>query len=106
MKLRYLLFSKVEIPGKWRQNLPAFGHQVSLGQSNTVILCPSLTSHSELSVKELEAAGISTTTIRVAMGDEDPRQLIGHLIRVAELVIDPTQPGFSQRFMQIGRAHV
>lgn len=78
---------------------PAFGHQVSLGQSNTVILCPSLTSHSELSAKELEAAGISATTIRVAMGDEDPRQLIGHLVRVAELVIDPVKPGFSQQFM-------
>lgn len=78
---------------------PAFGHQVSLGQSNTVILCPSLTSHSELSGPELAAAGISPTTIRIAVGDEDPRQLIGHLLRVAELVLDASKNGFSRGFM-------
>jgi cystathionine beta-lyase/cystathionine gamma-synthase len=79
---------------------PAFGHQVSLGQCNTVVLCPALTSHSEMSVKELYAAGISPTTIRIALGDEDPRHLIAHLLRLTELVIDPIRPGFSAKFMR------
>ena len=79
---------------------PAFGHQVSLGQSNTVVLCPALTSHSEMALAELRDAGISTTTIRIAVGDEDPRQLIAHFIRVVELIIDPLQPGFSGGFMK------
>jgi O-acetylhomoserine/O-acetylserine sulfhydrylase-like pyridoxal-dependent enzyme len=78
---------------------PAFGHQVSLGQSNTVVLCPALTSHSEMGPEELRRAGISPTTIRIALGDEDPRQLIAHFIRVSELVIDPGHPGFSDAFM-------
>jgi len=78
---------------------PAFGHQVSLGQSNTVVLCPALTSHSEMAPEELRQAGISPTTIRIALGDEDPRQLIAHFIRVSELVIDPGHPGFSDAFM-------
>lgn len=78
---------------------PAFGHQVSLGQCNTVVLCPALTSHSEMSDEELREAGISRTTIRIAVGDEDPRQLINHLVQTAELVIDPVQSGFSQKFM-------
>jgi cystathionine beta-lyase/cystathionine gamma-synthase len=77
---------------------PAFGHQVSLGQSNTVILCPALSSHSEMSPDELRQAGISPTTIRIALGDEDPRQLIAHFIRAAQLVIDPVRPGFSTSF--------
>src|SRR6185436_16900814 len=68
---------------------PAFGHQVSLGQSNTVILCPGLTSHSEMGPQELRDAGITATTIRIAVGDEDPRQLIAHLLQVAQLIIDP-----------------
>src|SRR5262249_18296712 len=68
---------------------PAFGHQVSLGQSNTVVLCPALTSHSEMRPEDLRQAGISPTTIRIAVGDEDPRQLIAHFIRTAELVINP-----------------
>src|SRR6266581_6685420 len=78
---------------------PAFGHQVSLGQSNTVVLCPALTSHSEMKPEELRQAGISPTTIRIAVGDEDPRQLIAHFIRTAELVIDPARPEFSSAFM-------
>src|SRR5205085_4294931 len=78
---------------------PAFGHQVSLGQSNTVVLCPALTSHSEMGSDELREAGISPTTIRIALGDEDPRQLIAHFIRVSELVLDPVRPAFADAFM-------
>ncbi len=78
---------------------PAFGHQVSLGQCNTVVLCPAMTSHSELGPEELAAAGIAPTTIRLAIGDEDPRHLIAHFVRVAELVVDPVRPGFSKKFM-------
>lgn len=78
---------------------PAFGHQVSLGQSNTVVLCPALTSHSEMNAEELRNANITLTTIRVAIGDEDPRQLAAHFVRTAQLVLDPSVPGFSARFM-------
>jgi len=78
---------------------PAFGHQVSLGQCNTVVLCPALTSHSEMNADELRAAGIAPTTIRIAVGDEDPRLLIAHFLRLSELVLDATRPGFSKQFM-------
>jgi O-acetylhomoserine (thiol)-lyase len=77
---------------------PAFGLQVSLGQVNTVVLCPALTSHSELSSEALGAAGISPTTIRIAVGDEDPRALLAHFVRASELALDPAQPGFSAGF--------
>ena len=77
---------------------PAFGLQVSLGQTNTVVLCPALTSHSELGADALAAAGISPTTIRIAVGDEDPRTLLAHFIRAAELALDPIRPGFSAAF--------
>jgi O-acetylhomoserine/O-acetylserine sulfhydrylase-like pyridoxal-dependent enzyme len=77
---------------------PAFGLQVSLGQINTVVLCPAQTSHSELSAEALAAAGISPTTIRIAVGDEDPRALLAHFQRAAELALDPVSPGFSKRF--------
>jgi O-acetylhomoserine/O-acetylserine sulfhydrylase-like pyridoxal-dependent enzyme len=79
---------------------PAFGHQVSLGQSNTVVLCPALTSHSEMSAEDLRRAGIAPSTIRIAVGDEDPRQLIAHFIRTTELVINPERPAFTEAFMK------
>ena len=81
---------------------PAFGLQVSLGQVNTVVLCPALTSHSELSEQALHEAGITPTTIRIAVGDEDPRTLIAHFARVAELALEPVRPGFLAGLMGPG----
>lgn len=78
---------------------PVFGHQVSLGQSNTVVLCPALTSHSEMSPVKLQEAGITSTTIRVSVGIEDPRQLMAHFAQVCKLIVDPQYPGFSDGLM-------
>ncbi|MGB8327735.1 MAG: PLP-dependent transferase, partial [Steroidobacteraceae bacterium] len=77
---------------------PAFSLQVSLGQTNTLVLCPGLTSHSELSAEALREAGITATTIRIAVGDEDPRTLLAHFMRAAELAIEPARPGFLRMF--------
>jgi cystathionine beta-lyase/cystathionine gamma-synthase len=78
---------------------PAFDHMISLGQSNTIISCPALTTHSELSEAALAEAGIRPTTIRFAVGDEDPKDLIAHFLASARLMLDPISPGFSERFM-------
>ncbi len=78
---------------------PMFGHMVSLGQSNTLVLCPALTSHSELGAEALKEAGITPTTIRISVGDESPRELIGDFLEAARAAIDPAIPGFSGRFM-------
>lgn len=78
---------------------PAFGHQVSIGQTNTIILCPALTSHSELSKEEQVKAQIFTTTMRIAMGTDNVKALIAHFIHAVKLHIDPVLPGFSGEFM-------
>jgi O-acetylhomoserine/O-acetylserine sulfhydrylase-like pyridoxal-dependent enzyme len=78
---------------------PMFGHMVSLGQSNTLVLCPALTSHSELGREALREAGITPTTIRIAVGDESPRELIGDFLEAARSAIDAALPGFSRKFM-------
>jgi O-acetylhomoserine (thiol)-lyase len=77
---------------------PTFGHMISLGQSNTIVSCPALTTHSELDEVALAAAGMTPTTIRFAVGDEDVYDLIRHLVDVAHLTIDPELPGFSAGF--------
>ncbi|BCR04243.1 hypothetical protein DESUT3_13120 [Desulfuromonas versatilis] len=77
---------------------PAVGLQVSLGQTNTIALCPALTSHSELSAQALAEAGIAPTTIRISVGLEDPRVLIAHFLKAAELTIEPAVPGFCAGF--------
>jgi O-acetylhomoserine (thiol)-lyase len=77
---------------------PAFSHMISLGQSNTIVSCPALTTHSELDDAALRDAGITPTTIRFAMGDEDPLELMDHFVDAAKLAIDPESPGFSAQF--------
>jgi len=77
---------------------PAFDHMISLGQSNTIVSCPALTTHSELNNSALLAADLTPTTIRLAVGDEDPLDLIRHLVKVAQTCIDPLVPGFSKMF--------
>ncbi len=77
---------------------PTFGHMISLGQSNTIISCPALTTHSELPPEELARTGIEATTIRFAVGDEDPRDLLLHLVETARMTIDRVVPGFADRF--------
>jgi cystathionine beta-lyase/cystathionine gamma-synthase len=79
---------------------PMFGHMVSLGQSNTLVLCPALTSHSELDANALKEAGITPTTIRIAVGDEAPRELIGDFLTAVRNSLDHDLPGFSKKFAQ------
>ena len=77
---------------------PTIGLQVSLGQCNTIMLCPGLTSHSELSAEEQAECGISATTMRISVGLEDPRTLIAHMQQAAAIAIDPHLSDFSRRF--------
>jgi hypothetical protein len=77
---------------------------ISLGQSNTIVSCPGLTTHSELSEQSQREAAITPGTIRIAVGDEDVRDLIAHLIAAAKSCIDPDVPGFSKRWMSAGEA--
>lgn len=97
----------IEMPALPRQTFqrffdsldPTFAHMISLGQSNTIVSCPGLTTHSELDEQSQRDAGITPSTIRFAVGDEDPRDLLAHLIASARAAIDPDLPGFSAKWM-------
>jgi O-acetylhomoserine/O-acetylserine sulfhydrylase-like pyridoxal-dependent enzyme len=83
---------------------PTFAHMISLGQSNTIVSCPGLTTHSELDEAAQREAAISPTTIRFAVGDEDPQDLLAHLAAAARLAIDPDVPGFSNQWLDYSHA--
>jgi O-acetylhomoserine (thiol)-lyase len=77
---------------------PAFGLQVTLGQMNTVVVCPGLTSHSELSRAALAEASITPSTIRISVGDEDPRFLLAHMTEAARLAFRDSAPEIAKGF--------
>jgi O-acetylhomoserine (thiol)-lyase len=77
---------------------PAFGMQVSLGLINVVVLCPALTSHSELSEPALAEAAITATTMRISVGDEDSRYLLDHFTRASALAFGDGAPEFVATF--------
>lgn len=83
---------------------PTFGHMISLGQSNTIVSCPALTTHSELDEAALLAAGLTSTTIRFAVGDENPADLIRHLVHTARGTVDLEVTGYADGFMSEGEA--
>ena len=83
---------------------PTFAHMISLGQSNTIVSCPGLTTHSELDAEAQREAAITPSTIRIAVGDEDVKDLIAHWVAATRLCIDPEVPGFSSRFMPAAEA--
>ena len=78
---------------------PTFGQMISLGQSNTIVSCPALTTHSELDAEALAAGGLTPTTVRCAVGDESPMDLIRHLVYSARGTIEKTVPGFTDGFL-------
>ena len=77
---------------------PAIGMQVSLGQTNSLALCPAMTTHSELTDSALREAGIAPTTMRISVGLEDPRLFLAHFIGASRLALDSAHPGFSRLF--------
>ena len=78
---------------------PGFSLMVSIGQTNSMILCPALTSHSELSPEAMDEARIYPTTMRISMGNENVKDLIAAFVNSARTHIDPVKPGFSTMFM-------
>ncbi len=76
---------------------PTFAHMISLGQTNTIVSCPSLTTHSELDEDALREAGMDSTTIRFAVGDENPADLLNHLVSAAAGTLDG-EVEFSSKF--------
>ena len=83
---------------------PAFSHMISLGQTNSIVSCPGLTTHSELNQEQQQEAQIFPTTIRFAMGIENPMDLIEHLVVATKLSIDQAIPDFSSQFMSMEEA--
>ena len=77
---------------------PMFNMHISLGQTNTTITCPALTTHSEMDETNLKLTGLYLTTMRISVGDENPKELINHFIASAKRSIKHEFPDFVAAF--------
>ncbi len=60
-------------------NLNIFVHKPNIGEPNSLVLHPATTTHSKCSPEQLKAAKIFPGTLRLAIGLEDPDDLIADL---------------------------
>ncbi|MFV0521550.1 MAG: trans-sulfuration enzyme family protein [Mangrovibacterium sp.] len=69
-------FSSVELAEIFIENTKIFGEKCSFGSADSRVEIPSKISHASFSKKELEAIGISDSTVRFSIGLENVQELI------------------------------
>ncbi len=60
---------------KFVSELKLFIHATNIGDSRSIVTCPALTTHRQLSDEDLKKAGISKTFVRLSIGLEDVEDL-------------------------------
>jgi O-acetylhomoserine (thiol)-lyase len=61
-----------------------FSHLANVGDSKSLIIHPSSTTHQQLSVQEQAATGVTPDFVRLSIGTEDPQDLIDDLKQALE----------------------
>ena len=63
------------------ENLSIFSHLANVGDAKSLVIHPASTTHHRMDAEALAAAGIGEGLVRLSIGLEDPRDLIGDLSR-------------------------
>ena len=63
------------------ENLSIFSHLANVGDAKSLVIHPASTTHHRMDAEALAAAGIGEGLVRLSIGLEDPRDLIGDLNR-------------------------
>ena len=63
------------------ENLSIFSHLANVGDAKSLVIHPASTTHHRMDAAALAAAGIGEGLVRLSIGLEDPRDLIGDLSR-------------------------
>ena len=66
---------------KFIEALRLASHLANVGDAKTLVLHPASTTHQQLSIADLDAAGVGEDLIRVSVGLEDPQDIINDLAR-------------------------
>ncbi len=67
-------------------NVNLFSHLANVGDSKSLIIHPSSTTHQQLTLEEQQATGVTPDFIRLSVGTEDVEDIIGDLKQALEAV--------------------
>lgn len=73
-----------EVAQKICDSLELFAIVANIGDSKSLVIHPASTTHSQLSEKELQSAGVTPCTIRLSIGLENPCDIIADLKQALE----------------------
>ena len=77
----------VEAGKKFIDNLKLFSHVANVGDAKSLAIHPASTTHSQLSVDELETAGVSPDFIRLSIGLEDSEDILWDLEQALNVAV-------------------
>ncbi|HEX3027382.1 MAG TPA: O-acetylhomoserine aminocarboxypropyltransferase/cysteine synthase family protein [Clostridia bacterium] len=66
-------------------NLKLLSHVANVGDVRSLVIHPATTTHSQLSDEQLEASGITPSTVRLSIGLEDASDIIADIDRAIEI---------------------
>ncbi|ASW42257.1 MULTISPECIES: O-acetylhomoserine aminocarboxypropyltransferase/cysteine synthase family protein [Eubacteriales] len=84
--LTFGLDTDIEGTKRFQRALKLISLAVTLGDTRSCILHPATTTHSQLSEKELEGAGVTTDLLRISIGIEDIEDIIKDVEQALEAV--------------------
>jgi len=67
-------------------NVKLFSHLANVGDSKSLIIHPSTTTHQQLTLEEQQASGVSPDYVRLSIGTEDERDIIADLKQALDAV--------------------
>ncbi len=74
--LNFVIDGDRKVSTKFIENLKMLIHATNIGDTRTIVTYPALTTHRQLSAKQLEECGISESLIRLSIGLEDVDDII------------------------------
>ena len=75
---------------KFIENLKLLIHATNIGDTRTIVTYPALTTHRQLTAKQLDECGISESFIRLSIGLEDAEDIIEDINQALEKAISRT----------------
>jgi O-acetylhomoserine (thiol)-lyase len=67
-------------------NVRLFSHLANVGDSKSLIIHPSSTTHQQLSLVEQTSSGVTPDFVRLSIGTEDVRDIIGDLSQALDSI--------------------